>query len=128
MADIRLLNSPDLCPPAGHYSHVCIAGGLVHISGQLPVDERGNALSESPFEEQVKRVLANIDACLSTAGTTKEDLVQVRVYVTDANHWPAFNRLYAAWIGEHRPARAIAGVSSLHYGVMVEVEATALAR
>ena len=41
--------------------------------------------------------------------------------------WPRFNRIYADWIGEHRPARAVAGVAELHFGLAVEVEATAIA-
>ncbi|ECE6505458.1 RidA family protein, partial [Salmonella enterica subsp. salamae] len=41
--------------------------------------------------------------------------------------WPVFNKVYAEWIGEFRPSRAVAGVSELHYGAAVEVEAIALA-
>jgi 2-iminobutanoate/2-iminopropanoate deaminase len=47
--------------------------------------------------------------------------------VTDVAQWSAFNRLYAEWMGAHRPARAVAGMASLHYGVQIEIEAVALA-
>jgi enamine deaminase RidA (YjgF/YER057c/UK114 family) len=50
------------------------------------------------------------------------------VYVTDMEtHWPAFDALYRAWIGDVRPARAVVPVPTLHYGLAVEIEATALA-
>lgn len=120
-------NSSQVAAPAGHYSHLCIAAGFVHISGQLPLDASGRALSDRPFAEQARQVLTNLDGCLAQAGVTRESLVQVRVYVTDIAQWPEFNRVYAEWIGEHRPARAVAGVSQLHYGANVEVEALALA-
>jgi 2-iminobutanoate/2-iminopropanoate deaminase len=120
-------DSISIAPPAGHYSHVCIGGGIIHISGQLPVDEAGKAISDQPFAAQVSRVLANIDACLAKAGVGRSRLLQVRVYVTNINDWPVFNRIYSDWIGDLRPARAVAGVSALHYGAAVEVEATALA-
>ncbi|PRH32555.1 RidA family protein [Burkholderia gladioli] len=125
---ILTANCARIAPPAGHYSHVCVAAGLVHVSGQLPVSAAGEPLAARPFEEQVRQVLANLDGCLAQAGVTRAALVQVRVYVTDIAMWPAFNRLYAEWIGAHLPARAVAGVSELHYGAAVEVEAVALAR
>jgi 2-iminobutanoate/2-iminopropanoate deaminase len=120
-------NSPAISPPAGHYSHICIGAGIVHVSGQLPLDADGTPLSDQPFERQVKQVLTNLDACLAEAGIDKTRLLQVRVYVTDIALWPKFNEVYGKWIGDLRPARAVAGVSSLHYGVAIEVEATALA-
>lgn len=96
------------------------------MSGQLPVDPQGKPLSDQSFEAQVKRVLENVDACLHTSGVSRTDLVQVRVFVTDIANWPVFNRLYAEWIGDHKPARAVAESSSLHFGSAVEVEAVAL--
>jgi len=104
-----------------------VAGGLAHISGQLPVDSSGTPLADHTFTDQVKQVLPNVDGCLKKAVADRRSLVQVRVYVTDIKQWPLFNQIYGNWIGEHRPARAVAGVSELHYGVAVEVEALALA-
>jgi 2-iminobutanoate/2-iminopropanoate deaminase len=80
------------------------------------------------FDVQVRRVLANVDSCLDSVGLNADSLVQVRVYVTDIKNWPRFNQMYAQWIGNHRPARAVAGVSELHFGLDVEIEAVALAR
>ncbi|NMM27993.1 MAG: RidA family protein [Glaciimonas sp.] len=125
---ISCANSGAIAPPAGHYSHICTAGGLIYISGQLPVTPDGRALADRPFIEQAQQVLFNLDGCLAQAGVDKNSLVQVRIYVTDIKNWPLFNEVYANWIGEHRPARAVAGVSELHYELAVEVEAIALAR
>ncbi|MGA8138643.1 MULTISPECIES: RidA family protein [Pseudomonas] len=124
---IQCANSSSIRPPAGHYSHVCIAGGFVIISGQLPINSAGQALADQSFEEQTRQVLSNLEHCLVRAGIDKYSLVQVRVYVTDIDQWPAFNRLYEQWLGDHRPARSVAGVAQLHFGSAVEVEAMALA-
>jgi reactive intermediate/imine deaminase len=126
-AAIVCANSDEISPPAGHYSHVCVAGGFVHVSGQLPVSASGVPLADRSFSEQAQQVLANVEGCLRAAGVGKADLVQVRVYITDVTRWPEFNRIYAEWMGSHRPARAVVGVSSLHFGVALEVEAVALA-
>lgn len=126
--DIVFADSTRLRPPAGHYSHTCTAAGFVFVSGQLPVDVNGKPMDDQPFERQAKQVLANIDACLEAAGTDRSRLLQVRVYVTDMRYWPTFNQIYADWIGDLRPARAVAGVTSLHYGLLLEIEAVALAQ
>ena len=125
---IACANSNAIAQPGGHYSHVCTAAGLVHISGQLPIAPDGTPLTGRPFEQQVRQVLDNLEGCLQQVGLGTDSLVQVRVYITGIHNWPVFNRLYAEWIGEHRPARAVAGVSELHYGLEVEAEAVALAR
>ncbi|GAA5063728.1 reactive intermediate/imine deaminase [Thermocatellispora tengchongensis] len=120
-----LIDSPDLMPPAGHYSHVVVHRGLAYISGQLPVTPEGEKLGREPFGVQAEQVLRNIDACLDAAGTGRHRLLSVTVYVTDIADWPEFDRLYALWMGAHRPQRAVAGVKELHYGAAVEVHAIA---
>lgn len=126
--DITLRNIEQVPAPVGHYSHTTTAGGFVFISGQLPVAADGSPRCDAPFEEQARLVLQNIESCLGCAGVTKQHLVSVRVYITDINLWPLFNKIYAEWIGEHRPSRAVAGVSQLHYGAALEVEAVALSK
>lgn len=122
---IELRDSPDLIKPLGHYSHLAIHAGLAYISGQLPLDAEGTPLADQPFEAQARQVLHNLDRCLAAAGTDRTRLVSVTVYVTDVAQWPAFDAVYAEWIGAHRPARAVAGASDLHYGSAVEVHAIA---
>ncbi|WP_336981168.1 MULTISPECIES: RidA family protein [unclassified Cedecea] len=124
--NITLRNIEQVPAPVGHYSHTTTAGGMVFISGQLPVAAGGTPRGEAPFEEQAQLVLQNIESCLACAGVTKQHLVSVRVYITDINLWPLFNSIYAAWIGQHRPSRAVAGVAQLHYGAALEIEAVAL--
>ena len=124
-AGIDLRDSPGLVPPRGHYSHVAVHGDVAYISGQLPLDPAGTPLADQPFDTQVQQVLSNLDDCLITAGSSREQLLSVTVYVTDIGQWPAFDTAYASWIGTHRPTRAVACVTDLHYGAAVEVQAVA---
>lgn len=125
---IEAIASPvGMAAPRGHYSHVVRGGGMVFVSGQLPVAADGTVLHDQPFEAQARQVLQNVSAALRGAGSSVDRLLQVRVYVADIAHWPAFNALYAEWAGAARPARAVVPVPQLHYGCLVEVEATALA-
>lgn len=117
------LNPPTVAPPGGHYSHASIAGGLVFISGQLPITPAGEKLTDASFEQQARQVLANVRAILEAAGSGVDRLVQVRVYLDTVDNWPAFNAVYAEWAGEARPARAVVPTGPLHFGLKVEVEA-----
>ena len=104
-----------------------VGGGLVFIAGQLPIDAAGQRLTDKPFEAQARQVLANVKAALEAAGSEVSQLLHVRVYLTDIAHWGSFNALYAEWAGAHRPARAVVPVPALHHGLLLEVEAVALA-
>jgi reactive intermediate/imine deaminase len=124
---IQHIQPADLPAPGGHYSHGTVAQGLVFVSGQLPVTPEGVRLVDAPFDVQVRQVLANVQAVLVAAGSSVSRLVQVRVYVASVDHWPAFNAVYAEWAGASRPARAVVPTGPLHHGLLVEVEAVALA-
>lgn len=124
--DISCIQPPDMAPAGGHYSPAVVGGGMAWVAGQLPIDASGRKLGDQPFEVQATQVLANVDAALRAAGTHRERLLQVRVYLVNLDDWPAFNTLYAQWLGAHRPARAVVPVPALHFGLQLEVEAVAL--
>ena len=123
---ITCINPSGSAAPGGHYSHAVAAGGFVFVSGQLPIAPDGTKIADASFEDQCRQVLDNVARALIAAGSGIDKLVQVRVYVTDIALWPQFNTVYAAWIGNARPARAVVPVPTLHYGFKIEVEAVAL--
>ena len=122
---IECINPNTLAPPGGHYSHAVVAGGLVFVSGQLPIAPSGEKLNQASFDDQARQVLANVAAALAATGTGVAQLVQVRVYVTDLGPWPAFYEIYAPGAGDTRPARAVVPVPLLHHGFQIEIEALA---
>lgn len=119
-------NIAALSSPGGHYSHVVTANNMSFISGLLPLDKQGKPLADKAVEVQITQVLENLNACLLGINAKKTDIAQVKVYVTDINEWPIVNELYAKWIGEHRPARLVAGVKELHFGCKIEIEAVVI--
>jgi 2-iminobutanoate/2-iminopropanoate deaminase len=125
-SDIVLTNPSSMAQPGGHYSHAVTANGFVFVAGQLPIAQDGTRLVDASFEQQAQQVLDNVAAALTGAGSAIDRLVQVRVYVTDIKSWPAFNSIFAKWIGAARPARAVVPVPELHFGFKIEVEAVAL--
>ena len=126
MAKMKYCNPKTMASPGGHYSHVVVANGMAFISGQLPITAAGQKLNSASFEDQAKQVLINLQTALEAAGTKIENLVQVRVYITNINYWPLFNTIYAQWADTALPARAVVPVTELHHDFLLEIEALAL--
>ncbi len=107
---------------AGHYSSYTEHNGTIYISGQLPINPDNNQIPEN-IEEQTNIVLQKLDSILHQSGSSKENVVQVRIYITDVNYWDIVNRIYAEYFGEHKPSRCIVPVPALHFGCKIELEA-----
>jgi len=116
----------DLAPsPAGHYSQAVVHGGLVYVAGQLPIDPADPKAAPGDAASQARQALDNVRAILESAGSGLDHVLQMTIYVSDIAHWPDVNRVYAEMLGEHRPARAVVPTRDLHYGWLVEIQATA---
>lgn len=124
---LKAIHTANAAAPGGHYSQAVSHGAVVYVSGQLPVRANGDHSADQPFEVQASIALDNLVAILSAAGRSPRDLIKVTVYVVGIEHWPAFDRLYATYMGEHRPARAVVPVPVLHHGYLIEIEALACA-
>jgi len=122
---MNIIHTRAASAPAGHYSQAVSHQGTLYISGQLPVSPGGRHNREASFAEQAQVALDNLLAILKAAGGSPADLVKVTVYVVGVKHWPEFDRLYAAALGDHRPARAVVPVPELHHGYLIEIEAVA---
>lgn len=109
----------------GHYAQAIEHAGLVYVSGQLPIDGADPERRVEGFEAQARQVIANVLAIVEAAGSSRERLLKVTVYVAGIEHWPRFNAIYAEMIGSHRPARTVVPVPELHYGYLVEMDAVA---
>lgn len=122
---MKSIETPHAPRPAGHYSQAVVHGGLVFVSGQLPLDAAEPSKPAGDVEEQTERALRNVEAILEASGSGLERLLSVTVYVADVALWPRVNAAYARVLGPHRPARAVVPVKELHHGWLVEVQAVA---
>src|SRR5688572_7862428 len=107
LAAIERIEADDAPMPLGHYAQAVRHDGIVYVSGILPVDFGGPPFKAAPFDQQVDRVLAHARAILKEAGAEPRDILKTSVYVTDIGKWPEFNKKYAQFVGDHRPARAV---------------------
>jgi 2-iminobutanoate/2-iminopropanoate deaminase len=122
---MELIFTPDASTPAGHYSQAVVHNGLVFVSGLLPITPTGQKLTDANVEAQIQQILESLEAILTAAGSAKNKVLKCTVYISDIEDWPTINKVYAAFFGDHKPARAVVPVGTLHYGLNVELEAVA---
>ena len=112
----------------GHYSQAVVHAGIVYVAGQLPIVPEAPERRLEGFEAQARQVIANVIAIVEAAGGSRDTILRATVYVADLSHWAAFNAIYEAMMGAHRPARTVVPVAGLHYGYLVEMDAIAAVR
>ena len=114
----------DNAPAAiGTYSQAVRHGGVVFLSGQIPLDPATMELVEGDFEARARRVFDNIRAVVEAAGGTMDQVLKINVYLTDLANFATVNSVMAEYFDEPYPARAAVGVATLPKGADVEAEA-----
>ncbi|MEM0192327.1 MAG: RidA family protein [Candidatus Korarchaeum sp.] len=111
--------------PIGPYSQAVIAGDLVFLAGQIPIDPDTGEVVSGGIREQTRRVLENIKSVLEKAGCSFKDVVSVTVFLKDISHFNEFNEVYSEYFGDVRPARATVQVARLPKDALVEIVVTA---
>ena len=121
------ITSSDAPKAIGPYSQAVRAGGLVFLSGQIPLDPRTGELVAGDVRAQADRVLDNLAAVLRAAGLSFEHVVKTTIYLTDLADFGAVNEVYGKRFGAVPPARATVQVAALPRGAKVEIDAVAAA-
>jgi 2-iminobutanoate/2-iminopropanoate deaminase len=111
--------------PIGPYSQGVIAGGLLFVSGQIPIDPATDKLVEGGIEAQTEQVLKNLLAILKEAKAGPENVVKVTVFLKDLADFPKMNDVYARYLGKEPPARSTIQAAALPKGVSVEIDVIA---
>ena len=113
--------------PVGPYSQGMMAGKLLFVSGQLPIDPAQGKIVAEDIGSQTKRVMENIKAVLEAAEYSMKDVVSTTVYLSSMALFEEFNDEYAKFFDGEFPARATVG-GELKAGALVEVSAIAFRR
>ena len=123
---LKKVVSTEHAPKAiGPYSQAVEAGGLVFVSGQLPIDPATGAFPEG-IEAQTRQSLTNAKAILAAAGLGMESVVKTTVFLKDMNDFAKMNAVYAEFFPEGGyPARSAIEVARLPKDASVEIEVIA---
>lgn len=108
----------------GPYSQAKISGGILYISGQLPVDPATGSFAGDGISEQAEQSCRNVGAILQAAGLGFQDVLKTTCFLADMRDFAAFNEVYARYF-TGRPARSCIAVKALPKNALVEIEAMA---
>ncbi|WP_309130504.1 RidA family protein [Brevibacterium sp.] len=117
----------NLTKPSGTqlYSDAVVVNGLVHTTGQMPIDDNGNLVSED-LVEQVQFVFDRLKRLLEACDSSPSKIVRLTVYLTDITSVGRLTDLRREFLGESRPASVMVEVRRFGVpGMQVEVEAVA---
>ena len=122
---IRTDNAP---APVGPYNQAIAASGkMLFCSGQIAIDPSTNTILDGDVKVQTKQVMANLEAVLTAAGATWDNVVKTGVFLKNMNDFGAVNEIYASYFDEATaPARACVEVARLPKDVLVEIECIAV--
>jgi 2-iminobutanoate/2-iminopropanoate deaminase len=100
-------------------------GNLLHAAGQVGQDPQTGELVSGGVAAQAERTLLNVRAILEAAGASFRDVLMMRVYLTDAAHFPELNEVYRRIVGDEPPPRTTICVD-LPGDFLIEVDALAV--
>ena len=111
----------------GAYSQAVIAGNLIFVSGQIPLDPAtGNLIEDKDIKAQTRRVLLNLKGILEGAGVSLVNVVRTTVFLKDMSTFSDFNGVYAEFFNVDPPARATVEVARLPKDVAIEIDCIAM--
>lgn len=122
----KIINT-ELAPEAiGPYSQSVLAGNILFISGQLPIDPETGKFAGNNIKSQTEQSLKNIESILEKAGCTMDNVVKTTVLLNDMGDFAKMNEVYAKFFTKDYPARAAYEVAKLPKDALVEIEAVAV--
>jgi 2-iminobutanoate/2-iminopropanoate deaminase len=100
-------------------------GGLIFVSGQIPINPESGELISGSIGEETRQVLKNLKAILEEAGSGLDKVVKTTVFLKNMDDFAEMNQIYSEFFQKDPPARSTVEVSRLPKGVRIEVEAIA---
>ena len=121
---MKKIIATDHAPAAiGPYSQATQYGNLLFVSGQIPIDPKTGDLVEGDIEVQAKQVLENLQAIITAAGMSLQNVVKCSCFLKDMEDFVKFNAVYNSYFAESLPARETVEVGRLPKDARVEISA-----
>ena len=125
---MRDIIATDQAPKAiGPYSQAVRASGFIFTSGQVALDPATQQVVAGDVAVQTDRVLKNLSAVLSAAGSSLENVLRCTVFLKNMGDFAAMNEVYGRYFTQNPPARSTVEVARLPKDVLVEIDVIALA-
>lgn len=125
----EVIQTPQAPAPVGPYNQAIRASGtMVFCSGQIALNPTtGEIVGQDDVAQQTEQVMQNLEAVLTAAGATWQDVAKTTVFLADMNDFATMNEVYSRYFDEATaPARACVQAARLPKDVQVEIECIAV--
>ncbi|RAJ85684.1 2-iminobutanoate/2-iminopropanoate deaminase [Chitinophaga dinghuensis] len=122
----QIINTQNAPAPIGPYNQAIKAGNTLYISGQIALNPATGELVKSGVVDETHLVMKNLQAILTEAGMSFNDVVKSTIFITDMNTFAQINEVYGSYFTGTYPARETVQVSALPKGVNVEISVIAV--
>ena len=119
----HVIQTPDAPAAIGPYSQAVVAGNMLFMSGQIPLDPKTGQLVDG-IDAQTHQVFTNLRGVAQAAGADLNDIVKLSILLIDLNDFAKVNEIMASYMSAPYPARATYQVAALPRGARIEIEAT----
>ncbi len=122
----KIVNTTNAPAPVGPYNQATAHNGTLFVSGQIALDPASGELINDNIEVETHQVMKNLQAILTEAGITFENILKASVFVADMNNYSRINAVYAEYFNEDTaPARELVEVANLPKFVNIEISVIA---
>ena len=121
----RIVRTTKAAKAPATYSQAVKAAGLVFVSGTGPFDPSTGAINGSTIQDQTRQCLKNIEAILSEAGSSMDQIVSATVILADEEEFAGMNEEWLKWFPSDPPARQGAKLPVRIPGLKVSIAAIA---
>lgn len=122
---MKKIIAPNAPAAIGPYAAAIRSGNLIFCSGQTPLNPETMEIQGDRIEEQTQVALRNLEQVLQTEDCDRTHIIKTSVFLKNFADFPKMNAAYAAFFGDHTPARTTVEVSRLPMDALVEIECIA---
>ena len=116
----QIIHSDQAPKSLAGYSQAVKSGGLVFVSGQMPMDAAGNVVGET-IQEQTRQCLKNVEAILQAAGSSMDMVVSATFILAEEGDFIGMNEEWGRWFPKDPPARQGAKLPVRPKGMKVSI-------
>ena len=122
----KAIQIPGAPAPIGPYSQAILKSDTLYVSGQIPLNPKTNELVQDSIENATNQVMQNINALVTEAGMTMDNIVKCSIFLKDLSNFSKVNEIYSQYFRCLPPARETVQVSKLPMDVDIEISCIAV--
>ena len=127
MSERRLISSGSAFEAVAGYSRAVVEGDYVHVAGTTGFDYAAMTIDPDPIA-QTHQCFRNISAALEQAGSSLDDVVRVRYFLSEGALFERVAPLFGQYFKIARPAATAIVCGLVDARMKIEIEVTARRR